>query len=240
MDKVIRKDKKTKKRMKQPFLMERDNVGEKTRNMDNHQIEDYHDYERMFDGKPMLSRRDFMDKVIKKKAGYIEGVYADAYEQTINYFNKLIPIVDDMNEMLEQMKEDGADIVGSHSEEFEELFHRDSIRYWLDKARELTDSMRETSYNLDTTEGKSNTDKVIIKKAEGFKEIYTLEELESMPTISKGHTDDLKYEDDDTRVWLSRMTVEDGMPYNNQVTVEKYEEIDGSWIWHTVDEYEAE
>jgi len=69
---------------------------------------------------------------------------------------------------------------------------------------------------------------------EGYEE-WSLRELLEMPTISQGQTDNLKYEDEDTRVWLSRMTVEDGMPYNNQVTVEKY--IDNNWV--TVDEYEA-
>lgn len=62
---------------------------------------------------------------------------------------------------------------------------------------------------------------------------YTAEELEAIPTIHSGHFDNLKVQTEDTRVWLSRMTVEDGMPYNNQVTVEKLE--DGLWV--TVEEY---
>ncbi len=64
---------------------------------------------------------------------------------------------------------------------------------------------------------------------------YTLEELKAMNTLSQGHTDDLKLEDGSVRVWLSRMRVEDGMPYNNQVTVERL--ING--VWQTVREYEA-
>jgi hypothetical protein len=64
---------------------------------------------------------------------------------------------------------------------------------------------------------------------------YTLRELRAMETISQGHTDDLKIKTEDTKVWLSRMTVEDGMPYNNMVTVEKL--IDGRWV--TVKEYPA-
>ncbi len=51
---------------------------------------------------------------------------------------------------------------------------------------------------------------------------YRLKTLETMPTIRQGHTDDLKIETKNTRVWLSRMTIEDGMPHNNQVTVEQY------------------
>lgn len=64
---------------------------------------------------------------------------------------------------------------------------------------------------------------------------YTLRELQAMETISQGHTDDLKIKTEDTKVWLSRMTIEDGMPYNNMVTVEKL--IDGRWV--AVEEYPA-
>lgn len=62
---------------------------------------------------------------------------------------------------------------------------------------------------------------------------YTKEELKAMPTIHSGQYDNLKIETPTMRVWLSRMTVADGMPYNNQVTVEKL--IDGCWV--TVEEY---
>jgi len=65
---------------------------------------------------------------------------------------------------------------------------------------------------------------------------YTLKELESLPTLSVGQADDLKIENDDTRVWLSRMTTADGMEYDNMVTIELL--IDGRWI--TVKEYQAE
>jgi hypothetical protein len=64
---------------------------------------------------------------------------------------------------------------------------------------------------------------------------YTLRELRAMETVSQGHTDDLKIKTEDTKVWLSRMTVEDGMPYNNMVTVEKL--IDGRWV--KTEEYPA-
>jgi hypothetical protein len=62
---------------------------------------------------------------------------------------------------------------------------------------------------------------------------YTAEELDAMNTLAIGQADDLKLEDGDTRVWLSRCTVEDGEPYNNKVTVERL--IDGRW--ETVREY---
>ncbi len=53
-----------------------------------------------------------------------------------------------------------------------------------------------------------------------MKRIYKLAELEALPTLSQGQTDDLKVESENKRVWLSRMTIEDGQPYNNMVTVE--------------------
>lgn len=72
-----------------------------------------------------------------------------------------------------------------------------------------------------------------------------------MPTIHQGHTDDLKIETQGggtkdtraTRVWLSRLTVEDGQPYNNQVTVEQYLPGNGKsnfgYQWVTTEQYEA-
>jgi hypothetical protein len=56
---------------------------------------------------------------------------------------------------------------------------------------------------------------------------YTLDELDSMPTLAVGQADDLKLDDGNERVWLSRMNTEDGMPYNHQVTLERL--IDGCW-----------
>lgn len=73
----------------------------------------------------------------------------------------------------------------------------------------------------------------------------TLKELEAMPTLSVGQADDLKIETADTRVWLSRMTVEDGQPYDNQVTVEKYRKLTKNktmyqdWRWVTDYTYQA-
>jgi len=65
---------------------------------------------------------------------------------------------------------------------------------------------------------------------------YTLRELQAMETISQGHTDNLKIKTENTKVWLSRMTVEDGMPYNNMVTIEK---LTNDGRWETVEEYPA-
>ncbi len=63
---------------------------------------------------------------------------------------------------------------------------------------------------------------------------YSLTELQRIPTIEQGHTDDLKVQSRYLRVWLSRMTVADGMPYDHQVTVERY--VDG--VWTMEDQYQ--
>lgn len=65
---------------------------------------------------------------------------------------------------------------------------------------------------------------------------YTAIELNKLPTISESQADDLKIEKKGKyRIWLSRMTKEDGMPYDNQVTEEKFDSKSGSW--KTVREY---
>ena len=66
----------------------------------------------------------------------------------------------------------------------------------------------------------------------------TLSELESLPTLSQGQADDLKIDDGNTRVWLSRMSIEDGMPYNNQVSIEELNYAKG--CWEVVKTYQAE
>ena len=65
---------------------------------------------------------------------------------------------------------------------------------------------------------------------------FTLRELEKRVTIEQGHFDNLKIKTGNTRVWLSRMTVADGMKYDNQVTIEKRDKT-GNWV--TVEEYPA-
>lgn len=65
---------------------------------------------------------------------------------------------------------------------------------------------------------------------------YNLQELECLPTLSTGQADDLKIDEGNTRVWLSRMTVEDGMEYNNQVSIEKLQ----NGRWNVVETYQAE
>ena len=65
---------------------------------------------------------------------------------------------------------------------------------------------------------------------------YTLKELSKLKTIEQGHFDNLKISHPYVRVWLSRMTKADGMPYDNQVTVETTNAI-GDWI--TIQQYQA-
>ena len=64
-----------------------------------------------------------------------------------------------------------------------------------------------------------------------------LSKLVQLPTISQGLTDDLKIQTKNKRVWLSRFTVEDGMPYDNQVTEEIYNFA--KQRWEISKEYEA-
>jgi len=63
----------------------------------------------------------------------------------------------------------------------------------------------------------------------------TLEEAKNMTVLSQGHFDNLIYEENNIRIWLSRMTIADGIPYDNQITVEEY--CDG--VWATLDVYQA-
>lgn len=65
---------------------------------------------------------------------------------------------------------------------------------------------------------------------------YALSELKVLPTLETGWVDDLKIRTPNTRLWLSRLTTADGMPYDNQVTIEELR--DGKWI--TVASYRPE
>ena len=62
-----------------------------------------------------------------------------------------------------------------------------------------------------------------------MKIIYTLQELEAMPTLTVGQADNLKIENETIRIWLSRCSVADGEPYDNKVTVEMYDNHEGKW-----------
>lgn len=64
---------------------------------------------------------------------------------------------------------------------------------------------------------------------------YTLAELQALPTLSAGHFDNVKIDSNGLRVSLSRMTHEDGAPYDNQVTIERKTPAG----WKEVDSYEA-
>lgn len=59
----------------------------------------------------------------------------------------------------------------------------------------------------------------------------SLGDLVALPTLTQGQADDLKIDTGTERVWLSRMTVEDGMEFDNEVTVERYDPTNG-WYTH--------
>lgn len=69
----------------------------------------------------------------------------------------------------------------------------------------------------------------------------TLKQVQELPVIRQSHFDNLikEYEHNGTkyRVWVSRCTKEDGMPYNNQITVEKFDETNG-YTWTIEKQYE--
>lgn len=54
------------------------------------------------------------------------------------------------------------------------------------------------------------------------------EQLVSMDSIQNGHNADLKIDDGQVRVWLSRLSKEDGDPFDNTVYIERYSE--GKWV----------
>lgn len=73
---------------------------------------------------------------------------------------------------------------------------------------------------------------------------YSLKELEAMDTIEQSQFDDLKHQGIFERVWLSRMSIEDGQPYNNQVTIERSKIYFSrgkrkSTRWEITEQYEA-
>lgn len=57
---------------------------------------------------------------------------------------------------------------------------------------------------------------------------YSKAHLATLPTIRQGQVDDLKIETDTERVWLSRLTREDGVSQDHAITVEHLRD-DGTW-----------
>ena len=57
---------------------------------------------------------------------------------------------------------------------------------------------------------------------------YTPKQILELPTIETGHTENLKIHVPlKTKIWVSRLTTDDGMPYNNQIVVEQLK--DSKW-----------
>lgn len=53
-------------------------------------------------------------------------------------------------------------------------------------------------------------------------------ELEDMPVLCEGQSDNQHIDDGNVRYWLSRCSIEDGEPCNNKVTVEGLT-TEGAW-----------
>ena len=64
---------------------------------------------------------------------------------------------------------------------------------------------------------------------------YTAKALNKLDTIRKGSTCNLKIDTGRCRVWLSRCSTLDGMPYDNMITVEMWLAKDG--LWRVLDTY---
>lgn len=58
----------------------------------------------------------------------------------------------------------------------------------------------------------------------------SIDDINAADVISSAQFDDLLYDKDGLRIWVSRMSIEDGMPYNDQVTIEEYSETKRKWI----------
>ena len=57
---------------------------------------------------------------------------------------------------------------------------------------------------------------------------YLAKYLEPLETLSVGQTCDLKIDTGNSRIWLSRCSTLDGMPFDNMVTVEVLKA--GKWV----------
>jgi hypothetical protein len=118
-------------------------------------------------------------------------------------------------------------IQGNYGQGWEDVSTYSAPDYENPRKSALAD-LRE--YNLSGT----GAHRLITRRA--LREDYTLAELENLPTISQGQMDDLKIQTKYIRVWLSRMTKDDGMPYDNQVTIER---LNSSYNWVTISQFQA-
>ena len=75
----------------------------------------------------------------------------------------------------------------------------------------------------------------VLKSLKGGKKRFTATMLRTFPRISSGQFANLHIDTGKSRVWLSRTTVEDGAPYNNQIIEETLR--GGRWV--TTAEYEG-
>lgn len=69
----------------------------------------------------------------------------------------------------------------------------------------------------------------------GGPRVRTLREFKELQPIDSAHFDNVYYDDGQWCVMLSRMTVADGAPYDNQVTVQRM--VRG--VWQTYETYQA-
>jgi hypothetical protein len=66
------------------------------------------------------------------------------------------------------------------------------------------------------------------------KEMLTLSKAKEFPILHSGHCENIIFENEKYRVTISRMTIQDGMEYNNEITVLKL--VKG--LWKEINKYE--
>lgn len=67
--------------------------------------------------------------------------------------------------------------------------------------------------------------------------LWTTDELNAMPTLSSGWCGDLKFDDGETRVWLYRVGLADGAPFENTVVIER---LSYAGRWETSQTYNGD
>jgi len=103
----------------------------------------------------------------------------------------------------------------------------------LDHAHTLADvawSEIEDARQADQLEQYEEEYDAILLAAEDHINAYTCLELDQLPTLAEGQFSNLKIDLPNIRIWLSRMTVEDGMPYDHAVEIEVWNPVEARWV----------
>ena len=69
-----------------------------------------------------------------------------------------------------------------------------------------------------------------LREAESHVNAHDYTELYNMETLGTGQFANRKIDNGRVRVWLSRMTIEDGAPFNHPIEIEVYNPVEGRWM----------